>query len=103
MIFTIKITPINNGKILKPIYDVINPKNGGINVVPIYALAICIPIIACDLSAPKFLGVSCKRLGYMGAQPSPIVKNPGSSKIFPMGKINMTTPQAISVCPKRII
>ena len=31
--------------------------NKGINKIPIYALAICTPIIACDLSAPKCAGV----------------------------------------------
>ena len=103
IILSINIPPINNGKILKLKNDVICPNNGGINVVPIYALAICIPIIACDFSLPKFLGVSCKRLGYMGAHPSPIVKKPGSNSILPNGNISAIIPQAIKTCPNRTI
>jgi len=95
--------PINNGKTLKFKNEVIYPNNGGINVVPIYALAICIPIIACDFSLPKFLGVSCKRLGNMGAQPSPIRKKPGNNNILPKGSNSAAIPHTIRACPKRTI
>ena len=35
----------------------ITPNNGGMSMVPTYANAICTPTIACDLSAPKYVGV----------------------------------------------
>ena len=58
-ITNIKIKIINKytGNNATVIWFAINPKTGGINNVPTYALAICIPIIACDLSAPKCVGV----------------------------------------------
>ena len=103
IIFSSSIAPINIGKVLKLKYEAIRPNKGGINVVPIYALAICIPIIACDFSLPKFLGVSCRRLGYIGAQPSPIVKKPGNSNALPAGSNKAIIPQAIKTCPNRTI
>ena len=51
------------------------PKNGAISVDPRYAHAICIPIIAPEFSAPKFVGVECTMHGYIGAQPSPHIKS----------------------------
>ena len=36
-----------------------SPNSGGIKVEPTYALAICIPIIAPEFSAPKLVGVEC--------------------------------------------
>ena len=102
-IFNSNTPPINKGKILKLKYDAICPNNGGINVDPTYALAICIPIIACDFSLPKFLGVSCRRLGYIGAQPSPIVKKPGSNNILPVGSNKAIIPQAMKACPNLTI
>ena len=41
-----------------PAIDAIHPKTGGINVDPAYALAICIPMIACEFSRPKLDGVA---------------------------------------------
>ena len=44
------------------------PNSGGINVEPIYTLAICMPTIACEFSRPKCTGVECTTAGYIGAQ-----------------------------------
>jgi fucose permease len=40
----------------------------------------------CEYSLPKFLGVSWIRLGYIGAHPRPMIKNPDNSEIAPKGK-----------------
>lgn len=45
------------GIIQKPIKLPKRPNSGGRNVEPTYALAICIPIIAPEFSAPKLYGV----------------------------------------------
>ena len=41
----------------KLIWFAISPKSGGMKVEPTYALAICMPIMPCEFSAPKFAGV----------------------------------------------
>ena len=45
------------GRIEKPSALPSRPKSGGANVEPTYAPAICMPMIAPELSAPKFAGV----------------------------------------------
>jgi len=45
------------GSIKKLVWFAKNPNRGGIKVEPMYALAIWIPIIAPEFSAPKFAGV----------------------------------------------
>lgn len=49
-----------------------NPNKGGMRVVPRYAEAICTPIMECETSLPKLVGVECIKLGYIGAQPKPM-------------------------------
>ena len=59
-----------------PVTLEIRPNNGGINVEPVYAPAICTPIIAREFSSPKFEGVECIIDGYTVAQPSPSTTSP---------------------------
>ena len=70
--------PRNNGKMEKPNVDARLPNIIGMMVDATDALAICKPMIDCEFSLPKLRGVSCNMLGKMGAQPSPIVRNPAA-------------------------
>ena len=56
-------------------WDII-PNKAGIIITPIYANAICIPIIACEFSFPKLSGVACITDGYIGAHPNPTKPRP---------------------------
>jgi len=48
MIIISNTNPIKTGKILKLKKEASQPNMGGINVVPMYALPTCNPIIACE-------------------------------------------------------
>ena len=60
---SIKKKAIYTGIIFRLIWFARSPKRGGIKVEPTYALAIWTPMIACDRSAPKWLGVAWMMLG----------------------------------------
>ena len=71
--------------------------------VPTYAAAMCAPIIACDLSLPKYFGVAWIIAGKMGAQPRPIKMKAASDVAWPSGRNSMKTPKMIRAWPRRII
>jgi len=50
---------MKKGKITIPVKRVKKPRSGGMNVEPVYAPAICTPIIAREFSSPKLNGVEC--------------------------------------------
>lgn len=45
------------GSVHNPVLADIAPNSGGASVVPTYAAAIWMPMIACELCAPKVVGV----------------------------------------------
>ena len=57
VIISVKKNARKNGITSKPSALPRSPNSGGMNVEPTYALAIWIPIIAPEFSAPKFDGV----------------------------------------------
>lgn len=95
------ITNIKYGYNFRLIKSLNNPNNGGTRVVPIYAHAIWTPMIACDFSGPKFSGVSCKRDGYIGAHPTPIINIPGIETKVGSGSIINKQPRTTIPCPIR--
>ena len=75
----------------------INPKSGGIQVLPTYALAICIPMIAWEFSFPKLAGVEWIMEGYTGPEPIPATMRPAS------GVMIVFVGSAISITPVNIV
>ena len=75
------------------------PNSGGIKSEPVYAEAICTPIIDCDFSLPKRVGVEWIMQGYTGAHPKPIIIKPAKANGFASGKTIKTMPIAIIESP----
>ena len=88
---SIKKKAIYTGIIFRLIWFARSPKRGGIKVEPTYALAIWIPIMPWEFSAPKLFGVEWIMQGYTGAQPRPMTTKPISE--------TMLTGIAISAAP----
>ena len=61
-------TSRNTGSNAAPTPPTIHPNSGGISVVPTYALAIWMPISACELSRPKFTGRFVQQRGVHRAR-----------------------------------
>ena len=79
------------------------PNNGGTVKNPIYAKAICIPIILWDLSLPNMSGVMCMMHGYTGALPNPITTNPIKESTEWNGKMTSRIPAPIIPNPNEYL
>ena len=79
---SIKKKAIYTGIIFRLIWFARSPKRGGIKVEPTYALAIWIPIMPWEFSAPKLFGVEWIMQGYTGAQPRPMTTKPISETML---------------------
>ena len=77
VIITVRITKNARykGRTAKVVKFPKSPNRGGINVVPVYAHAICSPMTAPEFSSPKLCGAEWIILGNTGAQPKPITTN----------------------------